>query len=75
MEFGQLQAEVRQERTRSPEQAETHQPALAGSLDEELSRLAGIAPGAAIAAADHGIEDARAQKSESASPGSGPMAR
>jgi len=63
VEFDQLQAEVREELARSPELAETQVPAPVGqapvpvgSLREELSRLAEIAPGAAVVAAYHRIE-------------------
>ncbi len=45
VEFDQLQAEVREELARSPELAKAQVPALADSLSQELSRLAGIAPG------------------------------
>jgi hypothetical protein len=44
-------------------------PALADSLSEELSRLAEIAPGAAVVAAYHRIEDRLAEMLDSASPG------
>lgn len=57
VEFDQLQAEVREELARSPELAEAQIPALVGSLREELSRLAEIAPGTAVVAAYHRIED------------------
>jgi len=69
VEFDQLQAEVREELARSPELAEAQVPALAGSLSEELSRLVEIAPGTAVVAAYHWIEDRLAEMLDSASPG------
>ena len=57
VEFDQIQAEVREELARSPELAEAPVPALVGSLQEGLARLADIAPGAAVVAAYHRIED------------------
>ena len=61
VEFDQLQAEVREELARSPELAEAQAPALAGSLREQLSRLAEIAPGPAVVAAYMRIEDRLAE--------------
>jgi hypothetical protein len=67
VEFDQLQAEVREELARSPELAELQVPAPAGglSLGEELSRLAGIAPGAAVTAAYRQVEDRLAEMLDS----------
>ncbi len=81
VEFDQLQAEVREELARSPELAEAHVPApgeahvpaLVGSLQEELSRLAEIAPGTAVVAAYHRIEDRLVQMLDS--PGVPPHSR
>lgn len=72
VEFDQLQAEVREELARSPELAEAPVPALAGSLSEELSRLADASPGTAVVAAYHRIEDRLAEMLDSASPEEGP---
>ena len=65
VEFDQLQAEVREELARSPELAEAQVPAPVGSLLEELSRLAEIAPGTAVVAAYHRIEDRLAEMLDS----------
>ena len=65
VEFDQLQAEVREELARSPEPAEAQVPAPVGSLLEELSRLAEIAPGTAVVAAYHRIEDRLAEMLDS----------
>ena len=89
VEFDRLQAEVREELARSPELAETQAPgpvgqapvgqppadqAAAGSLQEELSRLAEISPGTAVVAAYHRIEDRLVQMLDSYSPRSRPFA-
>ena len=60
---------MREELARSPELAQASVPALADSLSEELSRLAEIAPWAAVVAAHHRIEDRLAEMLDSASPG------
>lgn len=89
VEFDRLQAEVREELARSPELAETQvldpvgqapvgQPpadqAAAGSLQKELSRLAEIAPGTAVVAAYHRIEDRLTEMLDSYSPMARPFA-
>ena len=56
VEFDQLQAEEREELARSPELAEAQVPALDVSLRGELSRLADIAPEAAVMEAYGRIE-------------------
>jgi hypothetical protein len=61
VEFDRLQAEVREDLARSPELAEAQVPAPAASLREELSRLAEIAPGAAVVTAYNRIEDRLAE--------------
>jgi hypothetical protein len=56
VDFDQLQAEVREELARSPELADAQVPAPAGSLREELARLAEVSPPAAVLEAYKRIE-------------------
>ena len=81
VEFDRIEAEVREELARSPELAEAQVPAPVGqapaqtsSLQEELNRLAEIAPGAAVVAAYHRIEDRLVQMLDSYDPRARPFA-
>jgi hypothetical protein len=69
VEFDQVQAEVREELARSPELAEAQVQASAGSVSEDLSGLAEIAPGAAVMNAYHRIEARLTEIIDSACPG------
>jgi hypothetical protein len=80
VEFDRIEAEVRDDLARSPELAEApapapvgQAPAPVGSLQEELARLADIAPGAAVVAAYHRIEDRLVQMLNGDDPGARPF--